>query len=100
MDQILEHLTGIGTLAKSDGSIIGTRHYDITVARRMLDDGRGGTIPSGLRRISGSIHLQQNEGRKLVIDGDALVLTLEDGRSLPFSLTNESGQIAPKGELK
>jgi len=44
MEQVLEHLTGIGMLATIDGSVIGARQYDIVIARRMLDDGRGGTM--------------------------------------------------------
>lgn len=95
----VERLRGSGTISKVDGTVIGKRSYDLTVSQRMLDAGRGETIP-GLFRIRGFIRLHGHEGLSFVTDNAELVLELEDGRSLPFFFSSSDGEIAARGGLK
>src|SRR2546425_11265950 len=95
----IEDLRGVGTILKEDGSVFGERQYHLRVLQRMLDDGRGGTIP-GLLHVEGRIALQDMEGLTLLIDNNPLTLRLEDGRRLPFFFSHSNGTIAARGKLE
>ena len=100
MDRKLENLTGIGILKRADGTTIGQRRYRIEVSLRMHYVGGSSEQVPGLRRISGRIELEGYEGITYVSEHAALVLTIEDGRSIPFSFSSSAGHIANSGDLK
>jgi len=100
MDRRLESLSGLGTLKRADGTMIGRRRYHIEVSQQMHFASGGGEQVPGLRRITGRIELEGYEGITYVSEKAALVLTIEDGRSLPFSFSSSAGHIAHRGDLK
>jgi hypothetical protein len=84
-------LTGAGTIARREGRPIGgRRQYELNVMsgerdRHRVIEGRIGWLTAA-------------EPTTLVGTTD-LVLTLEDGRSLPFVFTSEHGDIKATGRL-
>ena len=99
MMSIVERLTGEGPVTREDGTLIGTRGYDLTIYQKMLDAGGGETIP-GLRRIEGRLALEGMEAYTLVAANQKLLLKLDDGRVFPFFVSNSNGAVAAAGNLE
>jgi hypothetical protein len=85
MRQLLESLTGLGDVYVGDVLLRRTR-YDLAL---WSDDSIDGHID-----ITGI-------GEAVVLAGpDQLMLRLEDGRRLPFTLTGSGGSIVGRGALQ
>ncbi len=88
--QVLETLTGVGEVHVDDVLLRRTR-YDLA----LWTDG-----PDGPVQIDGHIDIT-GIGEAVVLAGpDQLTLRLQDGRRLPFRLTNSGGEIVGRGALE
>ena len=91
---VVERLDGVGRISRGSEELLGTVRYDIEFYERETDDRRGGTVTGGVRRMRGRIHIDLLQGARLIIYQEPLTLTLQDGRTLNFRLTNnETGEI-------
>src|SRR5690349_19429027 len=93
--KILERLRGEGVISREDGTVVGTRLYNLTIYQEMLD--AGGHAIEGMKSIEGAIQLEGYEGWSLLVKGGTLRLRLNDGRTLPFFFSNSDGTIAATG---
>jgi len=94
----VERMDGTGMIVNANGSMVGRRRYHLVVYQEMLDGGPGHPKLPGLRDIRGRITVEGVEGVSL--QGADLTLQLEDGRSLPFFITDTAGTISARGALK
>ena len=88
--RVLETLTGVGEV-HVDGELLRRTRYEVTV----WTDGSDDTV-----HIDGHIDIT-GIGEAVVLAGpDRLTLRLQDGRRLPFRLTNSGGGIVGQGALQ
>lgn len=88
--QVLETLTGVGEV-HVDGVLLRRTHYDLAVWTDDSDD----TV-----HIDGHIDITGLAEAVVLAGPDQLTLRLEDGRRLPFRLTNSGGGIVGRGGLQ
>ena len=101
MDRLkkLERLEGNCVIHDEERTKIADGRYFLDVFQEMLDAGttnRGSELIPGLKRIVGKI----DDVDAFPLVGDPLVLTLEDGRRLEFFFTDDTGNIASRGDLE
>ena len=97
MPKLLEDLHGVGRVLR-DGQLVREMTYSIQVYQRMRETSRGEVIP-GERFIEGSVDYDMIRDSVDLI-GAELTLHLQDGRTLPFLICGDSGQIVAAGEFK
>ncbi len=87
-----ETLSGLGTLWDGDQAVLRDVPYTVTITVR----------DSGMGHIDGSITGDFNTLTTLVMKDPvpSLVLQLKDGRRWECYLTNNSGRLVNRGELK
>ena len=96
MPKLLEDLHGVGPVLR-DGQLVREMSYSIQVYQRMRETGQGEVIP-GETFIEGSVDYDITRD-SIDLIGAELTLQLQGGRTLPFLICGDSGQIAAAGEL-
>ena len=99
-EELVENLRGSGEVSREHGAAVGNRRYHITVWQALHDIGAISDIvdrADARQKIMGTIELLNNEAYALI--GAPLVLTLEDGRQLPFLVRGAEGAITARGAL-
>ena len=99
-EELLENLRGSGEVSREHGAAVGNRRYHITIWQELhnsgaISDMRDGA--DGRKKIMGTIELLNDEAYALI--GAPLVLTLDDGRRLPFFFRSTEGAITARGAL-
>jgi hypothetical protein len=91
--RVIEKLRGHGTVTRQGAIVLEHVPYQLT----LWLERHGGTDgdDEGRRQINGRIGVSFLDASRLMAFHEPLVLTLEDGRTLHFFLTNSSGRIAP-----
>ena len=97
MSKLLEDLHGVGPVRR-DGQLIREMKYSIQVYQRMHETSRGEII-LGETFVEGSVDYDMIRDSVDLI-GAELTLHLQDGRTLPFLICGDSGQIVAAGEFK
>ena len=99
-EELVENLSGSGDVLREHGAAVGNRRYHITVWQELHNTGALSNIvdrADGRKKIMGTIELLNDEAYALI---DApLVLTLKDGRRLPFFVRSTEGAITARGAL-
>jgi hypothetical protein len=91
--KLVEEYAGVGDLTGRDEVL---RQVRYRISRyQAFSAGNGLPIP-GLHRIEGAIDLPQNEDVTDLV-GAALVLRLEDGRTLGVTLADTTGRVLSEG---
>jgi hypothetical protein len=93
MMKLVEERTGVADLLHK-GEILRQVRYRFSRYQGMLE-GSGMPIP-GLHRIEGAIDFDQARDPADLV-GAALVIRLEDGRSLSITMTGRDGHILSEG---
>ena len=93
MMKLVEERSGVGDLMRN-GEIVRQVRYRISRYQGLLE-GSGMPIP-GLHRIEGTIDVGAGPDAGSLV-GATLGLRLEDGRTLPITLTDPSGRILSEG---
>ena len=91
---LVETLTGLGTV-HAQGELLRTTRYEIS----LWSDDQPGSGTAAIVDISGHIDITGIAEAVVLVGPDALTLTVEDGRSLAFKLTNTLGGITSRGWL-
>ena len=91
--RLVEECSGVGHLLQ-EGTVLRQVRYSVSRYQGVLQ-GSGMPIP-GLHRVEGSVDFRV-EGEDEQLLGAALVLRLEDGRSLPITLAGRDGRIVAEG---
>jgi hypothetical protein len=97
MPKLLEDLHGVGPVLR-EGQLVREMNYSIQIYQRIRETGRGEVI-LGAMFIEGSVDYDLIRD-SIDLIGAELMLHLQDGRTLPFLICGDSGQIAAAGELK
>ena|SRR5690606_5660660 len=87
--KLVEECAGVGDLVRN-GERLQRVTYRISRYQGMLE-GSGMPVP-GMHRVEGSIDIAGAAALSALV-GVPLVLKLEDGRSLPIALADESGRV-------
>jgi hypothetical protein len=95
--KLLEDLHGVGPVLR-DGQLVREMIYAIQVYQRMRKTSQGEVIP-GETFVEGSVDYDMSRDSVDLIAVE-LTLHLQDGRTLPFLICGESGQIVAAGEFK
>jgi hypothetical protein len=90
--RVIEKLRGHGTVTRASGVVLEHVPYRLTVWRERPHDGDAGS--EGPRHIDGRLGIGLTDAYRLMESEEPLSLTLEDGRTLNFLLTNSRGRIA------
>ena len=96
MPTLLEDLHGVGPVLR-DGQLVREMTYAIQIYQRTRETGRGEVI-LGATFIEGCVDYDISRD-SIDLIGVALTLRLQDGRTLPFLICGDSGQIAAAGDL-
>jgi hypothetical protein len=100
-DNIIEELAGLGVISTANGSILGEHRYHLMRYQRLISDGRGEHIGGGLTRMKGSLlGLTYVECLTLSSSTEKFRLTLKDGRSMLFVVSDNTGTIEPQSGLE
>jgi hypothetical protein len=94
--RLVESLTGVGDIHTGDLLLRPGTPYTLSVWSE--DDAAGGGSPRLV--VEGTIAIS-GMGEAVALTGaDNLVLTLQDGRRLPFALASPGGRIVGKGDMR
>src|SRR4051812_47250203 len=98
----LERLEGRGRVSRGGDVLLPDVGYSILFFEREIDDGRGGSVRGGVRRMQARLHFGPMQGYPLMLEAHPFTLTLADGRTMNFRLrSTETGEIvrADGGDL-
>lgn len=97
-DKDVETLRGFGRVTR-DNKVVTERAPYMLTRKLEMHTGPGITeAVEGMGKITGSIEIPKKLARDLV--GEALTLTLKDGRRLNFVIMNHDGAIQVTGSLE
>lgn len=90
--QLVEQFSGVGGLKWRDETFMGIRYR----INRFQGQAPNGLPVPGLHRIEGTLELGGvADAARLV--GSSVILELEDGRTLPLTLTDAHGRVLAEG---
>jgi hypothetical protein len=90
--RVIEKLRGHGTITRQGAIVLEHVPYQLTIWLERRADGHG--HHDERQQINGRIGINFSDASRLMEFDEPLTLTLEDGRTLNFFLTNSSGRIA------